>query len=319
MYAIDNYFDLSDYNVVRKLHSLNEESIFKVTGNAIKAELDKIHNILNSKNINNNFIKSTFYKSFTTYSKDNKFKDLGDKLIEFFNSILPFSDIGDDKHKFEKYIANLSYVIGIFTSASGIIYNPTNPFPVIIVGACFMSAGVIISELYDCNSNSFTKGFSKLSESPIFKFIESAAKVPADVIKKIFTIDISGKASISENYNPDTILEEVAFLEFSIVNNILDFIVNLIRIPVYIFFNIRVSIDNYLNLIIYLLEDNVNNNKSLGTKVKKRQEKWLVAFKKMSQIVAVDFKRSNTNASKELNVKPKYNEVVTNRSVEFDF
>lgn len=318
-YAVINngYFEINS-KVLQRLNSLNEDGIFNVSSEALKFELSEMHNSFNEESLIKNLKNSKFFSKVNDINHREYVKDIINKSIQFIESCLVLSKINDnDKHKMEKYIANITYFTGILVSGLSLA-TPANPIPGLLLGAIVVSIAITISELYDLERNQFKSGFSKLSETTLFKYIENARNsLTSDKLKDIFRLDVSGKLNILENYNEETIGNEIQLLEFEIVNATLDFIVNMVRIPVYLFYRMRISIDEYLQLLIYLLDDNVKNG-NLDGKVKARQEKWLSTFKLLSQKISVDFKRSNADMNKIPKTR-EYKSVVKDRTVEFSF
>lgn len=311
MYTISNYFDLSDLKTLKSLRNLSEDAKKNITSKALENEFVKVNNKLSDKNVT----KRVIYLNTLSPTKVKEFWDLQLNSLRKLKDITHRSDLNkEDKNRVMEWINDNEQTITIAATysgaavglgiATGCIYS--------FIGAIIGTAiGIFIIRHYNPSTKKIEGDVKKTLNNDLFKTPKAINKIGKDKIREINNLDNSNRVKLIESQS-NNILNEVFYLEFRLLNSLLDFVVNVLRAPVYLFYRLRVSIDDYLKVQIMLLEDNISNNVT-DKKVKAKQEAWLNAFKKLSQKIEVDFNKADIQKNKDLKTsKPKYDEVISN-------
>lgn len=324
MKSINEYLDLSDIDTVKKLSVLSEESKKELASEIVKTELTKVNNKLMDKNVQDKINKFSF-------KNPNKFKEFwkvqNNSVNEIKKSLDNSTDLSkndkDDINEWLNDIRNISMIVGV----SNAIMNSNGDIDTMISGiigsiiGAMISASIVkfISEHWDPVSKKIKGNIKKTLSGEIFKSLKRCSKMNAKDLKNINTMDLTGKVNITENFSTNNILNEVYYLQTRLINSLIDFIVNVLRAPVYIFYKTRVSIDDYLQLQIMMIENNIST-KDLDDKVKNKQQAWVDRFKKLSQKIQVDFKKAENETLSELKTKkPTYKDITKDSNISFEF
>lgn len=301
---LNEFFDLNDYITLKCITSLTEDEELKISAKITSNEIKNINEIINNKTFIKKMKDSKLYKDIKG-SKNKVRKILEDtvekiKSLEVDHKSSSLSDETRDKITF--------WSISI-TSAITIAFEYSSPI-ILTLLVMLITIEITLFIINFVNISIFGDTLIRYSilgdkvdrflfKTQSFKCIEHLTKINKKDIKDINNNINTGKLSLVENFEENNILNELMYLPSRIINTLLEFIINVIRYPVYLFYSIRTSIDDYLQVQIQFLENNIKNNK-LDKDVKEKQQKWLDNFKNLSSKVAVDFNKASVEADTKI-------------------
>lgn len=315
--VLSSFFDLTDINTIKCLAKLTESEEAKISAKITSDEIENVSNIANSDRFDQKIKSSKIYKELDTDKGRSKIRKILEDTVNKIRNveIIHLKGNKNERDEAKRKVARWSDVM---ITAIGVAFICSNKFLLVILSflitieigkfiATFISMAIVSS------STSVFKTFihaerinETLDRSLTYRSIESLSKIDKNNMKYINSSINNGKLNLVENFEQNNILNELLFLPARIINTLLEFIINVVRYPVYLFYSTRVSIDDYLQLQIQFLESNIKNGK-LDKEVKEKQQKWLDNFKALSCKISVDFNKANVEAENKLSStkKPK--------------
>lgn len=315
--VLSSFFDFNDIMTVKCLAKLTESEEAKISAKLTSDEIENVNKFVNSDNFSSKVESSKLYKDLNTDKGKNKIRKVLEDTVYKIREVEIIHLKGDKKEQ-ELARKKVKKWADVMITAIGIAFICSNRFllfimSVVIVIEISKFIATFISMAIVTSSTSLFKSFihaerinESLDRSLTYRSIETLSKIDKNHIRDINNSINSGKLNIVENFEQNNILNELLFLPTRILNTLLEFIINIVRYPVYLFYSTRVSIDDYLQLQIMFLENNIKNGK-LDKEVKENQQKWLDRFKFLSSKISVDFNKANVEAESRVssNNKPK--------------
>lgn len=298
--VISEYFDLSDIFTLKYLNNISESEEVELLSKITSKEIDKVNELLKSDEFNKKIKSSKVYKDIK--SSNNKVRKILEDTLEKIKSIEVDSNDKEtmDKITFWCFVISQS-IINAYSLSSPII--STVLISLIIIEITMFIVDFISISIFGKDLIRYSiigsRVKEKLCKGKVFNSIQSLSNINKEDMKKINNSINSGKLNIVENFNYNNTLNELLYLPTRIINTLMEFTISVIRYPIYFIYSSRVSIDDYLQIQISFLENNIKNKK-LDKDVKLKQQKWLNVFKSLSSKISVDFNKSSNDISTKI-------------------